>query len=298
MFNLEYDNGVGLSATYLIDKGNLFVYEYATHNGSKKKEARFSTVEDSKKEPFLGMINQDFMKEVGINADDVRFSVDYIGPVRINPKRIITFEGFDKYANVGQYGENTYAILLNSYLRRDGLFDKVSRWMDENLEGQKLTIEQNSPSSGTYSIYILRNGAKVNIADVGQGLGQVLPVIVQSYMEGKADIAVVEQPALHLHPAAHAHVAYRLAHSTKETGKKYLIETHSENIVLGFRKLITESVLSPQDILIYFVDTDEEKQSAFLEKIEINANGELSTWPTGIFSESFDLLADIIKNKK
>lgn len=139
--------------------------------------------------------------------------------MRIDPERIITFEGLKQYNTVGIKGEHTYSILLNSYLQDGVLFEKVSSWMEENLEGQKLIIEQNSPSSGTYSIYVHRNGAKVNISDVGQGLGQVLPVIVQSYMSDNIDVAIVEQPALHLHPAAHANVAYRLAESALTTNK-------------------------------------------------------------------------------
>lgn len=294
---LQYSNGIKLSATYVMSEGAILVYEYSAQVGERIKEKRF-TEGQSKLEVFQGLINEHVFNEIGINKIDVRFHVDYIGPMRIDPSRIISFEGLKKYATVGIKGENTYSILLNSYLQKDSLFEQVSLWMEENLEGQKLVIEQNSPSSGTYSIYIQRNGIKVNIADVGQGLGQVLPIIVQSYMKSEIDIAVVEQPALHLHPAAHAKVAYRLAESALETGKKYIIETHSENIILGIRKLISDSksALSSKDVVIYFVDTDGE--SAYLDKIEINEAGELSSWPTGIFGDGFDLMAEIMKNKE
>lgn len=294
---LLYENGIEVSATYVMNEGTILVYEYNVKIGDKTKVLRF-TGEQSKAETFQGLINERVFKEIGIDKADIHFHVDYIGPMRIDPTRIITFEGLKQYPTVGIKGEHTYSILLNSYLQNDGLFDQVSLWMEENLEGQKLVIEQNSPSSGTYSIYVQRNGTKVNIADVGQGLGQVLPIIVQSYLVDKTDIAIIEQPALHLHPAAHANVAYRLAQSALSTGKKYVIETHSENIILGIRKLISEpqSALSPKDVIIYFVDTDGE--SAYLDKIEIDETGGLTTWPTGVFSESFDLMAEIMKNKK
>lgn len=294
---LRYNNGIEISSTYVMNEGAILVYEYYAKNGAKTKELRF-TSEQSKAETFQGLINQAVFNEIGIDKASIRFHVDYIGPMRIDPNRIITFEGLKEYETVGIKGEQTYSILLNSYLQNDGLFKDVSLWMEKNLEGQKLVIEQNSPSSGTYSIYVQRNGSKVNIADVGQGLGQVLPIIVQSYMKNKTDIAIVEQPALHLHPAAHANVAYRLAQSALATGKKYIIETHSENIILGIRKMISdsESALSSKDVIIYFIDTDGE--SAYLDKIEIDETGGLSAWPTGVFSESFDLMADIMKNKK
>lgn len=296
-FKLKYHNGIELAATYVMNKGALMVYEYGVRVGENKEELRFVTEQQSKAESFKGLINERIFNEVALDKKEVHFQVDYVGPIRVEPSRVITFEGYKEYTTVGLKGENTYAILLNAYLDVDPLFDQVSQWMEENLEGQKLVIEQNSPSSGTYSIYIQRNGAKVNIADVGQGLAQVLPIIVQSYMKNKVDIAVVEQPALHLHPAAHANVAYRIAQSALETGKKYLIETHSENIILGMRKLITDpnSDLSAEDVVIYFINTDGEP--AYLEKIEIDEKGELSSWPTGVFSESFDLMGEIIRNR-
>ena len=294
---LQYSNNIKLSATYLMNEGDILVYEYSAQIGEKIKEMRF-TEEQSKNEPFQGLINNSVFEEIGLDNDAVRFNVDYIGPMRIDPIRIITFNGYEKYTTVGIKGENTYSILLNSYLKKDSLFSDVSQWMKENLEGQALIIEQNSPSSGTYSIYVQRNGAKVNIADVGQGLGQVLPIIVQSYMKDEADVVVIEQPVLHLHPAAHANVAYRIAKSALDTGKKYIIETHSENLILGIRKLISDSTstLSFKDVVIYCIETDGE--SAYLDKIEITEEGELTKWPTGVFSESFDLMADIMKNNR
>ncbi len=294
---LQYDNGIEISATYLMNEGAILVYEYSVKCGNEREELRF-TSEQSKTETFQGLINNRVFEKINIDKATIRFHVDYIGPMRIDPDRIITFEGLKQYNTVGIKGEHTYSILLNSYLQDGVLFEKVSSWMEENLEGQKLVIEQNSPSSGTYSIYVHRNGAKVNISDVGQGLGQVLPVIVQSYMSDNTDVAIVEQPALHLHPAAHANVAYRLAESALTTSKKYIIETHSENIILAIRKLISDpnSDLSPDDVIIYFIDTDGE--SAYLDKIMINQSGELTSWPTGVFSESFDLMAEIMKNRR
>jgi predicted ATPase len=46
------------------------------------------------------------------------------------------------------------------------------------------------------------------------------------------------------------------------------------------------------------VDRDEEEQVAFLEKITINDNGDLSSWPTGVFSEGFELLREINRMRR
>ncbi len=293
---VAYDNGIKLSATYVMSEGNLMVYQYQAENCERAVTESYASEKMSLEQHFKGFVNERIFRDLDIEKSALRFHVDYLGPMRMEASRTLIFEGYSSPETVGLKGENTYKILLNSYLQKDGLFATVSEWMAQNMEGQRLNIAQTSP--GVYSMYIERKGASVNIADVGFGLSQVLPVITQSYMTKGSDIAVVEQPVLHLHPAIHAPVAYRLLQTAKETGKKYLIESHSENFLLGLRKMVSDpsTDFGPQDVIIYFVDNDEE--GAYLSPIEIDANGELSFWPVGVYGESFDLMSDIMKNRR
>ena len=295
-FKVYYEDGVVVGASYLMLDGKLMVYQY--YAGDDVKEHGFPMYEKtiSEKTTFNGLINHTFLRQLNLDPNRFKFKVDYLGPMRIEPKRIIEFEGYGKADAVGFNGENTYSVLLNSYLQEDGLFKEVSKWMKDNMEGQELAFKQTAP--GTYALMVIRDGAEVNIADVGYGLGQVLPIITQSFMTKGGDVVVIEQPVLHLHPAAHANVAYRLAESAKITGRKYLIETHSENFLLGLRKLVSDpkSDFNVEDVIIYYVNHDGE--AAYLEPITVDGNGELSSWPTGVFSESFDLMAEIMNNKK
>ena len=52
---------------------------------------------------------------------------------------------------------------------------------------------------------------------------------------------------------------------------------------------------TPDDVIIYFVDEDEEDSSAFLRKINIDDEGMLSYWPEGVFNENYELLTEIKK---
>lgn len=295
---LLFDNNISLSATYALSNGNLFIYEYSLGNGQELKTERYTSAEQSSAQHFKGLINDSTFEHLHISNNDVKFNVDYLGPMRIEANRTIAFEGYDKIEKVGIKGENTYKLLLNSFLKKDGLFHAVSEWMSQHLEGQKLTLSETAP--GIFSLYIERRDVKVNIADVGFGLSQVLPIITQSFLKGENDIAVIEQPVLHLHPAAHANVAYRLAEASKTNNKKYIIESHSENFLLGLRKIVSagNGHFGPEDVIIYFIDNDEETGSAYLRKITIDEKGNLSEWPTGVFSESFELLSDIMNNQK
>ena len=55
--------------------------------------------------------------------------------------------------------------------------------------------------------------------------------------------------------------------------------------------------LTPDYVIIYFIDGDVE-QEAFVQEITIDAMGQLSTWPEGVFSEGFDLLAKIMQHRE
>jgi predicted ATPase len=108
-----------------------------------------------------------------------------------------------------------------------------------------------------------------------------------------ADITIIEQAGLHLHPSAHAHVAYRIAEAAKQTGKTYMVESHSENFVLGLRNMIAHKKLTPADVAIYYIDHDGESATAQLYEIE--KDGSMSDWPSGVFAEDFELLKEINK---
>ena len=69
--------------------------------------------------------------------------------------------------------------------------------------------------------------------------------------------------------------------------------------MLAIRNLVADrkSDLKSEDVIIYFVDTDDDNE-AYLQTITIDEDGQLSTWPEGVFSESFDLLAQIMQHRK
>ena len=228
----------------------------------------------------------------------LQFDTSYIGPIRQTPPYLYTFEGMMKYSHVGANGEHALALMVDSYKTDKKLYEHVSTWFREHMEGQRLIIDE-MPDCGAFECKIRTDGSlyETNLRDVGYGISQLLPVIVESYTDNNA-ITIIEQPALHIHPAAHEAVAGRLVDSAMQYGKSYIIESHSENILLTFRKLVSDrsNPFSSNDIVIYYVDKDD--NGAYLEEITMDENGELSSWPVGVFGESFELVKEILANKR
>jgi len=91
-------------------------------------------------------------------------------------------------------------------------------------------------------------------------------------------------------------VAYCLADAVKQTGKQFVVETHSENFLLGLRYQIAKGFLDINDVVIYSLDHD--GNNTVVSKIEIDENFEYTDWPEGVFEEDFELLNMINRERK
>lgn len=283
---VEYDNEIVLSGNYYIQDG-VKLYSYSANNGQKE-------ITNQLGEQF-GLINPEIFSELQIDPSTLQFECTYIGPFRVIAPHNVVFQGFDNNLKIGYNGQEAYQMLLHSYLTDKSLLKSVSQWIGDTLEGQQLDFSNINNNFGTYSLVVKHNCYESNVTGVGQGVAQVIPIITQSFVAQENSINIMEQPALHLHPAAHSSVAYRLGISAKTNRCKYMIESHSENILLGFRHLIVNPDVdfTPDDIVIYFIEDD--GASSYLKKITIDEKGELSDWPTGVYGESFELLRQILE---
>lgn len=185
---------------------------------------------------------------------ELKFSYDYIGAIRVSPESDYQ-NSAEKFNKIGINGQNAYPILIQDFENGQKLLNKVSSWYSKKFEGWGINIKKIDSSEIKYEI-VLENGlSSINIRQTGQGIHQVLPLIVRSYMnEVEPTLIVVEEPETHLHPAAHGDLAERFVDSfIEDSNKRYLIETHSQNFVLRLRRLIAEKKIKPFDIALYYI---------------------------------------------
>ncbi len=230
------------------------------------------------------------------NLSNFEIDVDYIGPFRILPERQFYLSGQIEFKDTGIKGENAYAMLGVSQRLRTDLHEKVSKWYEEHFDGWKLVVKDSNPF---IEILLSKNDTDVNIVDVGQGMNQVLPLVVRANEKRENSIIVIEQPELHLHPAAHADLAELFARSAKENNQTFVIETHSENILLRLRKLVIENDFgfTKDDFIIYWVE-DSEFGGQELKEITVDEKGVLSDWSEGVFNEDVKEILEMQKALK
>ncbi|RYZ75918.1 MAG: hypothetical protein EOP04_32710, partial [Proteobacteria bacterium] len=96
---------------------------------------------------------------------------------------------------------------------------------------------------------------ELDIADVGFGISQILPVIVQCFLSKTNSFTVIEQPEIHLHPKMQADLTDLFIEVLgDEKDKCLIVETHSEYLLNRLRLRIAQGKISRDDVAIYFVE--------------------------------------------
>lgn len=233
------------------------------------------------------------------NARFAPRSMVHFGPFREAPQRLYRYPG-KLPKHVGEStGSQAAFILGTDYHQSREIFEKVSEWYSKNLEEWSLDLEDKGEM---FSLVIRRpKQAPINVVDAGQGISQILPLLVQQVYAGTRTrfpcITVVEQPELHLHPAAHAAVADLYINSVKTAcPTRYIIETHSETFILRLRRRVAEGTLPPDKVIIYWASNSDGASS--IKPIEINPDGSVTYWPEGVFSEDYDEVRKITSASK
>ena len=135
----------------------------------------------------------------------------------------------------------------------------------------------------------------VDLPDVGFGISQVLPVLVQCFYAPPGSIIVIEQPEIHLHPSAQSALADVMIDviNSKENGNnrniQLIIETHSEHFLRRLQRRIAEDSIDEKKVSAYFANIT--KTPAVLEPLQIDQFGNISNWPEHFFG---DEMGDII----
>lgn len=200
-------------------------------------------------------------------------------PIRTEPRR--TYEPLKDVPRPGgghvpmvlakKYGAADWAILeaaLERFGQESGLFKEI--------RVKRLGKEESSP----FQILIRIAGPAFNLVDVGYGVSQALPIIVDLIQSKKGSMFLLQQPEVHLHPRAQAELGSLLCRLAKSDRKTFIVETHSDYLLDRVRMDIRDKrgIVASDVSILYFERRGTEVD---IHRLEIAENGDLNAPPPG-----------------
>ena len=243
-------------------------------------------------------------ENIPIDYQDYLRLINYLGPLRSAPQRIYTRSSADD-GTTGIEGEYSANVLAQDH---DGVETEVNRWFRQFEIPYDIHARKWDEAShvGEFIIielmplgkdgYIRDEDFAVTLADVGYGINQILPVIIEGIASQEGAILCVEQPEIHLHPRLQANIADLMIDTiADEPGKRkqWIVETHSELLITRLQRRIREGKISPDDISVLYVDPDDDNgvEGSAILRLEMDENGDfIEHWPHGFFDEVFNEL--------
>lgn len=264
---------------------------------------KFYRISDQSRARFQ---NAEFLSDLALQTEAALGRIYYLGPLREYPKRIYSWSG-ETPESVGQKGEFTIAAILaasaqermlsRGYKRWQYPFDEfIAQWLQELGVIESFSVKPVAKGRKEYEVLVQTGGAasEVKITDVGFGVSQVLPALVQSFYSPPNSTIWMEQPEIHLHPQVQAELAdvFISATKAKENGKErntqLIIESHSEHFLNRIQRRVAEGEITTQDVAVYFCRRA--GSATELEPLRLNMFGEIENWPPNFFG---DEMADI-----
>jgi predicted ATPase len=221
----------------------------------------------------------------------------YIGPSRAIANRHYREQELD--VDIIDYQGQNVAMFLRSLT--DEELKSFNEWAGKNF-GINIIVDC-SVSHVSVKIKELGKNESFNIADMGFGFSQILPIIAQAWAISTnrnrrrrvgyntlfaPTIFAIEQPELHLHPTQQAMVANMLVSTVKTAESigldlRLVVETHSEAIINRLGELISGDQIESSAINVLVFDRNPLDGSASVTCASYDANGNLQNWPFGFF---------------
>ncbi|MCE2502200.1 MAG: DUF3696 domain-containing protein [Dehalococcoidia bacterium] len=248
--------------------------------------------------------------------------ISYLGSLLEEPRRYYS-GAIGDYFSVGARGEHTFDMIAKNPV----MLAVVNWWFKKFGIPYTLDIirdvgHEEFSGAGAINIVVLVDGrteTSLTLADVGFGISQILPVIVEG-IAGRSDVICVDQPEVHLHPKLQAEIAELMIATRdhdhkaceihdhdcckdKDTEqcdfitKQWIVETHSELLVRRIQSHIAEGTLGKDEVSVLYVEPSE--NGSKIKPLELDEQGEfIEDWPEGFFDESTAEILRVLRRQR
>ena len=199
----------------------------------------------------------------------------WLAPIRTRPRK--TYDEYKlEYSPEGEHtpflikrilDAKSEALKFRRFLKRignaSGLFESV------------LIKKYGTSATAPFELDITLNSKALSISNVGYGVSQALPVIVELFARPKFTRFAIQQPEVHLHPKAQAALGDIIFELAQLEQKKFILETHSDYLIDRFRLNYRNNPSAAPNAQVLFFERTEFGNK--VHEINIQKDGSMST---------------------
>ena len=263
-----------------------------------------------------------FLEDAVFNLPDFLENVDFINSNRPKVERF-----YDLSNQKGDFGllikeyvsKNKRNILLTNE-KEYKLGDFLRKWVKEFEIADDVIFEVTTEGSGVF-IYLVTEGRKTLLADLGYGITQVLSMLLKielsilnnfelsrqelfssSYYDSKEQTLTIEEPEANLHPKFQSKLADMFMETNELYNINFILETHSEYLIRKLQYLVASDKLDTDKVIVYYLnEPDAQKRSKDVSQvveININEDGSLDgDFGAGFFDEATNWKFELMRLK-
>lgn len=273
----------------------------------RKEFDRFLNIqlkEDVNKEDLNHVYNLSLLYNVNELIDlinyymiDLSDRIEFIQPLRATAERYYRNKNIS-VNKISPSGDNMAMFFLR--MKKEMKLEEFNYWLHKNSFEFRVDIDE---AGGFVEVKIIEEGkASMNMVDVGFGYSQILPILATIWKElyyndgsrqrksyCSTNLILIEQPELHLHPRFQHKFSDMLMRcvnlaSESSVDLKFIIETHSKEIINNIGRNIAYNQFHPSLVNIYIFNAQRENMQHYIEKAGFTTEGFLDNWPVGFFS--------------
>ncbi len=211
----------------------------------------------------------------------------WLAPIRTKPRRT-----YDEYSLSFSPEGDHVPYLIKRILSKRSSSSKFRAFIgrigkDSGLFDSIKTRDFTKDTLSPFELDVIMDEHSFNVSNVGYGVSQSLPVVVEIFERPKNTWFAIQQPEVHLHPRAQAALGDLFFEQATTESKKFFIETHSDFMIdrfrTNFRKTEKKNSLPSAQVLFF----ERHKGGNRITPLPISESGELPVEQPGGYRDFF-----------
>lgn len=233
----------------------------------------------------------------GFKVLDIEKNLYYLSANRLGPEE---FSKVSTSAKIGINGEHIFGTFeqeksnpvideLIKYTESITLKGQVNYWLSKFTGVNFILNSSKQTEKSTRISYDTDGLSDISPFQLGTGVSYLVKILIMCLRAKKNDVLIIENPEIHLHPAAQAMLGEFFSFIVA-AGIQVILETHCEHLINKVQYQVYKKQIKKEDVIIYY----KQNIHSNFEEIKLNDNGQYTTdFPDGFFDATLDNLLEM-----